>query len=177
MKHDYRTRGFTLIEVLLVLALMGFFLATVLASVQTVRTKSRDSRRLHDMAQISRALEFYYDVNGRYPPRNYHYTTSSNWNTLTIDLAPYINPLPRDPLGNQSNYIYYYDADSGDNYQTYGLMMRLEHSSNYPKVNDGGWYNSSGSYYEVGKQPSYCRATWNLNWWGSSSFVCGTTQN
>jgi len=70
-------RGFTLIEILVVIAIIGILSSVVLASLATSRAKARDARRIADLEEVKKALELYYDSNGAYPP---------------TDVAPY--PLP-----------------------------------------------------------------------------------
>ena len=59
--------GFTLIELLVVIAIIGILSSTVLASLNSARSKARDTRRKADMKQLQLALELYYDSNGSYP--------------------------------------------------------------------------------------------------------------
>lgn len=153
-------KGFTLIELLVVVAIIGVLASVVLASLNTARVKGRDARRLADLKQIQTALEMYFNDFGYYPARDQAYTTSAscggvvNWCGLVTDLAPYLSVVG-DPLGHQDSYRYWYDTDSGDNYQTYGFMITFEYSGNYNKgLSDGGGYGTP--YYEIGQQPSYC---------------------
>lgn len=178
-----KQRGFTLIELLTVVAIIGLLSTVVLTSIGGGRIKARDARRLNDMNEIKKALELYYADNYQYPPMSGGaYTSTSNcglrWCDLETALEPYIPVLPRDPLGDQADYRYYYDSDSGDSYQTYGLMARLEHPDNYTKAeNDNGWptYGTNGQYYEVGEQPPYCAYTGVSDlWWSSGSTVCSS---
>lgn len=53
----YRSsRGFTLIELLVVIAIIGMLSSVVLASLNSARSKSRDSRRLEDLKQIANTI-------------------------------------------------------------------------------------------------------------------------
>lgn len=171
--------GFTLIELLVVVAIIGVLASVVLASLNTARVKGRDARRLADVKQIQTALELYFNDNGHYPEREAAYDQSNpcgnaSWCGLVADLAPYISSIPGDPIKN-SSYYYFYDSDLGDNYQTYGLGLLFESSSNFSKsANDGGYYSSSE--YELGQQPAYCMGKYtgtDRSWWvPSSTTVC-----
>jgi prepilin-type N-terminal cleavage/methylation domain-containing protein len=177
-------KGFTLIEMMVVLAIIAFFSTVVLGSFQQSRVKARDAQRLITSKYMINALEQYYDQYNRYPP--YHVWTNSSscgsgsnshdWCTLEIALQPFL-PTIRDPLGNQANFSYFYDTDSGDNYKTYGFMMRLEDEGNFSKAtSDSGFQtwsvSNSGQYYELGQQPQYCQSTQsgnNRNWWSDNA--------
>lgn len=161
--------GFTLIELLVVIAIIGILATVIIVSLNSAKTKARDSKRIADLKQIQLALEMYYNDYGHYPIRH-AYTTSadcgSNWCVLATDLANYVSSLPIDPRGLQDTYRYYYDGGESDDYG-YGLMARFEYSGNYNLVNDGGYYNNTGNgaYYEIGPEPAY-DAQSGVNWWG-----------
>lgn len=108
--------GFTLIELLVVIAIIGLLSSITLASLSSARSKARDSKRIADLAQIKKALEFYYDDYGYYPGTHYQdatyctggppcwdicvadNSTSVTWDMLEADLSPYIKSLPKDPI-------------------------------------------------------------------------------
>lgn len=60
-------KGFTLIELLVVLAIITLIFSLILASMSSARKKARDSQRVQDIAQFSKALELYYNQYGMYP--------------------------------------------------------------------------------------------------------------
>lgn len=80
-------KGFTLIELLVVIAIIGILSSVVLASLNTARLKSRDTRRVADIKQLQLALALYFDSVGEYPD-------------ALSDLDPtYIAKVPTDPNG------------------------------------------------------------------------------
>lgn len=86
-------KGFTLIELLVVITIIGILSSVVLASLNSVRQKSRDSRRIADIEKLKVALELYFNSTRNYP------------DTLG-DLAPtYITAVSVDPLGTPYAYF------------------------------------------------------------------------
>ncbi len=114
--------GFTLVELLVVIALISLLSSVVLASLNSARAKARDAKRVNDLKQIQVALEFYFDDNGQYPQPSRGW---SNWSghcpsygdndNYIIGLAPtYITVLPRDPSSDSGGDCYLYRSDGTD---------------------------------------------------------------
>ena len=92
-----KDRGFTLIDLLVVIAIIGILAAVVLVSLTSARGKARDSRRVADMRQLQTAFELYYNDWSQYPA------------TLTLaayagcpgntTLGTYIGAIPSNPAG------------------------------------------------------------------------------
>ena len=60
-------KGFTLVELLVVISIIGLLSTIAIVSLGSARAKSRDTKRIADMKQISTALEQYYSDLGGYP--------------------------------------------------------------------------------------------------------------
>lgn len=109
----------------MVIAIIGILSSVVLASLNTARTKSRDSKRVSDMKQLQLALALYSDSNGGLYP------------TTLAGLAPtYISVIPVDPTGG-STYFYRYAANgTGVTCSSYHLGAQLEETTNQTFASD-----------------------------------------
>lgn len=128
-----QTRGFTLIELLVVIAIIGILSSVVLASLNTARTKARDTVRKSDLKQLQTALALYYTDNGSYPSGGWRGAVSyGGYGTGASGYIPglvptYISVLPLDPKGSLDGYLYLSD---GINYK---LLSHVSPES-YPSV-------------------------------------------
>jgi type II secretion system protein G len=119
-----RNKGFTMIEVLVVLAIIGILTAILVVNYTEARKNSRDKLRKSDLKSLQLALEVYKAQNGRYPASGCGADVNlwvgpgplSSWgfscNEYISGLAPnYIPALPVDP--NQEG-----ELDRGYKYRT-----------------------------------------------------------
>lgn len=148
--------GFTLIEMILVAAIFGIFAAAILAFVNPREQilKANDAKRKSDLAQIQRALESYYQDNGRYPTvssNKIFTTTLVNWGA---PWQPYMNIVPKDPV-TAHTYVYYSTADG----QSYVLYANLERGAKDPQACNSG--NACTSMATYGVASNACGATCN----------------
>ncbi len=121
------TRGFTLIELLVVIAIIGMLSSVVLASLNSARSKARDSKRKADMKQLQLALEMYYNDNNVYPSSggswwgvssNGGNRTTSGVNAYIPGLTPtYISVLPTDPKDVNTGWSGYLYRSNGVDYK------------------------------------------------------------
>ena len=65
MKIDQK--GFTLIEMLLVMAILGILMGAIVPKLVGTMSRSRDSKRIGDLHELSLVFENFYNENGRYP--------------------------------------------------------------------------------------------------------------
>jgi len=108
--------GFTLIEMLVVIAIIGLLSSVVVIGLSGARQKARDARRIADIRQIQNALEIFYDAVTGYP------TT----------LTPLPPNVPRnDPQGNNYQYV---GTGTGIFRDGYELGINLEGSDNATSV-------------------------------------------
>ena len=67
MKRLFPRKGFSLVELLVVIGIVGILSSTFLGIFGSVRKSSRDSRRIADLEQAEQALRLYYGKCGMYP--------------------------------------------------------------------------------------------------------------
>jgi len=65
--HTPNRAAFTLVELLVVIAIIGLLSTIAVVSLNSSRSKSRDTKRMADIHQIITAMQLYYDTNGTYP--------------------------------------------------------------------------------------------------------------
>jgi len=62
-----RRKGFTIIELLVVVAIIGVLAAIVIISLSGAQKKSRDARRIGDLKQIDHAIDLFYTDKNHLP--------------------------------------------------------------------------------------------------------------
>ncbi len=60
--------GFSLIELLVVMSIIGLMASLILVNLTKSTRKSRDARRKNDISQLQKALQLYFDDKKSYPP-------------------------------------------------------------------------------------------------------------
>lgn len=62
-----RSRGFTIIELLVVIGIIAVLTGIIITNLSGSRAKARDAKRVSDLAQIQLAIEQYFDRCQQYP--------------------------------------------------------------------------------------------------------------
>lgn len=75
---NMKKRGFSLIELLVVMVLIGIFSAVVFPNLMSYRARGADNVRRSDLKSLQLALEKYYAINKKYPSTCNSGGTSSN---------------------------------------------------------------------------------------------------
>ena len=92
-----RIRGFTLVELLVVVSIIGILASVVAINANSARRQSRDSRRKSDIQNVAGALELYYADHHAYP------TAVTYGQSLRAVLNVYSSNIASDPSGGVSS--------------------------------------------------------------------------
>ena len=178
--------GFTIVELLIVIVVIGILAAIVIVAYNGVQDRAKDASRIVKAKEMAKAIERYYIDNGYYPQvqdaqgsETACGSQTDNWGhcdrnkQLTDALAPYmvIDPTSLSTAAPDSvGTNYYYTSSPNNNYQTYGLMLSMKGTSGQ---NDGGYYSDG---YEVGSTIGYCMNKYtgtNRIWkWSTGNLIC-----
>ncbi|MCL2005913.1 MAG: DUF1559 domain-containing protein [Planctomycetaceae bacterium] len=97
MPHtDNARHGITLVEILIVIAIIGILLSLLLPAVQGARSAARRLSCQSNMRQTGLAIHLYTEVNGMFPPAKctYAYTQNGvNISTIGHGLIPFLLPF------------------------------------------------------------------------------------
>ncbi len=111
-------KGFTLIEILIVTAIIALMASSVLVGFAPAQRQGRDARRIADLRQAQNALELYYSKCGYYPGGAQaaspcgNFSQISSWTNLSTALTGSnigVSRIPNDPSSGK-NYLYGTDS-------------------------------------------------------------------
>lgn len=116
-KMNTKNKGFTLIEMLVVVAIIGLLSAVVVVGLTGAREKARDSRRVADLREIQNQLELDYDSSTGYPADIQGYLDAGSSET------------PTDPQNNTYKYSAV-DSDGNNFNESYEVGACVENLDN-----------------------------------------------
>ena len=174
--QSMRTKGFTLVELMVVVAIVSLLSSIVSVSLSTARSKGRDAQRITEIRQLQGALELYYLQYGHYPlSLNCNANTPNNLWCNSVESLHYSGVWVRDsgvkgilvpqfithepidpsqttsvnwpPVGGRT-YFYFSDGYGGSG-QWYMIVYGLENPNNALESSDGV-IAPNGTYFHYG---------------------------
>lgn len=157
-----KNKGFTLVELLVVMAIIGILAVVSLANFRTSQIKARDAQRKSDLRQIANALEAYMNDHGGYPQASNEKIKACecgsgnqecNWDEdigerelCDANSTVYMSKVPGDPVASP-NYCYWSDTSS------FRLYAKLENAKD-PEILPVDATKSCGADYNLGVSSS-----------------------
>jgi len=126
-------KGFTLIEILIVVAIIAILASVVLVGLGPTQQAGRDARRISDLHEVQNGLELYFQKCGYYPGVTAgpcDSTASTGYTTMAAVLTGSsigVSTIPEDPM-NTGSHVYEF-ATNGANATQYVLQADLENAS------------------------------------------------
>ena len=158
--------GFTIIEVVLVLAIAGLIFLMVFVALPALQRTQRDTQRKQDVSRLNSALENYKsNNNGKYPWSDLSFASNSLRDVSSeVDLESFLNSYMKkdegefiDPSGNDYNIRVLYWENNHSN--SYGLSVPAPRAGNINIIagadcRDEGrvWSNGRGGVKKNGER-------------------------
>ena len=133
--------GFSLIELLVAVAIMGVLSTLIMTNMQGARERARDVQRKSDLHQIKTALRLYYNDHQNYPVNDGTQIVgcgnagdeTCEWGSDLFGSSSitYMKKLPADPMNSTATPIPYYYTQDGDD--DFSLTACIENASDPDK--------------------------------------------
>jgi prepilin-type N-terminal cleavage/methylation domain-containing protein len=145
-------KGFTIIEVLVVIGIIAVLTVLIFPSISEIRKKNRDAERVSDIAALQLALSVYYSKNGGV------YPATLDPNVLSAPADSFVDPggasyeyVPLEKISSPSKCTFYHlgailelpsaQVDSADSFDSTIVLGDIIKSGSYKYC---GSYNGSG---------------------------------
>jgi type II secretory pathway pseudopilin PulG len=142
-------RGFTVLEFLIVLAIIIILIAILLPNLQKAREKSEDERMVGDLKQVALGLEQYKQICGEYPAKIEKSSSCINMDSSGTNLGNFIANIGSYKFNDgSSGYLYapiaynIYNPDECNGYHL-GVKLTNEISGNVAVGDNVGEFDST----------------------------------
>lgn len=122
-KLKMKKTGFTLVELLVVISIIGILTLVSVSSYINAQIKARDAQRKSDLDQSSKALMLYYADTGTFPAEGGIFTFGNENGFNGSDGIIYMRKTPQDPKYPAITYVYKTNGSS------FNLFADLENKS------------------------------------------------
>lgn len=138
--------GFTIIELLVIIVIIGLLAAVGIVSLANAQRKSRDAKRLADLRELQKTVIAVYENTGKVPLTTSG--TNATWSEFGATITDYITNVPIDPDNDDPNgYVYTYGAnDAGSEYFVAAQLEDDQHAA--LTGDDDTVYDSSNAGWE-----------------------------
>ena len=86
-------KGFTLIELIVVVTIIGILAGVAISNVKWAQQKAREAALRHDLFEMRKAIDDYYADKQKYPS-----------NLEELKSAKYLRAIPKDPISQQADW-------------------------------------------------------------------------
>jgi len=138
-------KGFTVIELLVVISIISLLASVILPTLGTARIKAEDAKRINDTQEISKAIYAYFLAKGHMPANRNHWSgvSTGECDGTNCNRAQCDQPLPDVPGGG-----------AGTGYIDASMVAPTQYNEVMQELVDAG-YLSSIPHSTLG-EPGYC---------------------
>lgn len=133
MNNRVGTKGFTIVELLIVIVVIGILAAITIVAFNGVQQRAKYSTMKQDIAAIEKVIKLYYADNGEYPATGTAHGNTTDLTTIVGVVPKYTTKLPTFPAGSVGYYAYILGAGG----QEYKIVRLVGSGVTLPTVEQG----------------------------------------